>query len=141
MKKIQYSVDHNPSPENDKVIRDGIVDFNHSIINEKATHFSVFAKDKEKIIGGALIWEHTDALYIDVLWADEQYRGKGVGTEINAYSQFITISLKLCVDLSGFLSCMRISASYPVDWPNPFATAEPTKPLPMIPIEVLFVMK
>jgi N-acetylglutamate synthase-like GNAT family acetyltransferase len=82
MKKIQYSVDHNPSPENDKVIRDGIVDFNHSIINEKATHFSVFAKDKEKIIGGALIWEHTDALYIDVLWADEQYRGKGVGTEI-----------------------------------------------------------
>jgi RimJ/RimL family protein N-acetyltransferase len=45
-------------------------------------HFSVFAKDESQIIGGALIWEHSDALYIDVLWCDEHYRQKGVGTKI-----------------------------------------------------------
>lgn len=82
MNKIQYTVDQNPTPENDKVLREGIVEFNNSIINEKATHFSVFAKDNEKIIGGALIWEHSDALYIDVLWVDEKCRGHGVGSEI-----------------------------------------------------------
>lgn len=58
--------ENNSAASDKKIIRDEIVDFNSQIINEKATHFNLFAKDHTQIIGGALIWEHGDALYIDV---------------------------------------------------------------------------
>lgn len=82
MSIIEYFIENNPDSSDDKVIRDGIVDFNNQIINEKATHFSVFAKCNTQIMGGALIWEHSDALYIDVLWCNEKYRKQGIGTKI-----------------------------------------------------------
>ena len=82
MSNIQYSIENTPDASDDKVIRNGIVDFNAKIIKEKSSHFSVFAKDGDQIIGGALIWEHSDALYIDVLWCNEQYRKQGIGTKI-----------------------------------------------------------
>ena len=82
MNRIEYSIENNPAASDDKVIRNGIVDFNAQIIKEKSSHFSVFAKDGDQIIGGALIWEHSDALYIDVLWCNEQYRKQGIGTKI-----------------------------------------------------------
>lgn len=82
MNSIEYSIENNPDTSDDKVIRDGILDFNGHIINEQATHFSLFAKDGAQIIGGALIWEHSDALYIDVLWCNEKYRKQGIGTKI-----------------------------------------------------------
>jgi N-acetylglutamate synthase-like GNAT family acetyltransferase len=82
MSNIEYSIENNPDASDDKVIRNGIVDFNDQIIKEKASHFSIFAKYNAHIIGGALIWEHSDALYIDVLWCNEKYRKQGVGTKI-----------------------------------------------------------
>ncbi len=82
MSNIQYSIENTPDASDDKVIRNGIVDFNAKIIKEKSSHFSLFAKDGDQIIGGALIWEHSDALYIDVLWCNEQYRKQGIGTKI-----------------------------------------------------------
>lgn len=82
MSAFEYVIDNNPSTSDDKVIRDGILDFNSRFINEKATHFSVFAKNNSQVIGGALIWEHSDALYIDVLWCNENYRRQGIGTQI-----------------------------------------------------------
>jgi N-acetylglutamate synthase-like GNAT family acetyltransferase len=82
MSSIEYSIENNPDASDDKVIRNGIVDFNDQIIKEKASHFSIFAKYNTDIIGGALIWEYSDALYIDVLWCNEKYRKQGVGTKI-----------------------------------------------------------
>lgn len=82
MNKFEFVIDSSPRDSDDKIIRDGIVNFNGQILNETATHFSIFAKDGIQVIGGALIWEHSDALYIDVLWCDENYRKKGVGTKI-----------------------------------------------------------
>lgn len=82
MNTIKYILDENPTTENDKIIREGIVAFNKQIIKEQASHFSIFAKHGNKIIGGALIWEHTDALYIDVLWCDENFRKQGIGSKI-----------------------------------------------------------
>lgn len=105
MSAIEYSIDHSPKTEDDKTIRDGIVNFNSQFINEKATNFSVFAKDGAKIIGGALIWEHSDALYVDVLWCDENYRQKGVGTEIILMIEEVAINKglpKIFVDTYAF---------------------------------------
>ena len=65
---IEYTIENSPKTADDKVVRDGIVNFNGQLINKEATHFSVFAKDDTQIICGALIWEHSDALYINVLW-------------------------------------------------------------------------
>jgi ribosomal protein S18 acetylase RimI-like enzyme len=79
---IEYNIDKDPNAEDDKILRDGIIHFNSQIIKEKATHFSIFAKHNTKIIGGALIWEHSDALYIDVLWCDENYRKRGIGSKV-----------------------------------------------------------
>jgi len=84
MSNIQYSIENTPDASDDKVIRNGIVDFNTQIIKEKASHFSIFAKDDTQIIGGALIWEHSDALYIDVIWCNEKYQKQGIGTKIIA---------------------------------------------------------
>lgn len=81
MNSIEYSIENTHNASDDKVIRNGIVDFNAQIIKEKSSHFSVFAKDGAQIIGGALIWDHSDALYIDVLWCNEQYRKQGIGTK------------------------------------------------------------
>jgi len=95
MNTFEYVIDDSPSASEDKIIRDGIVNFNSQTINEKATHFSVFAKDASQIIGGALIWEHSDALYIDVLWCDEHYRQKGVGTKIISMIDEVAINKRL----------------------------------------------
>ena len=94
MSPFEYIIDNNPCATNDKIIRDGIVHFNKSIIHEIATHFSVFAKHNAQIIGGALIWEHSDALYIDVLWCDEKYRNQGVGEKIITMVDDIAIQKK-----------------------------------------------
>ncbi|HCJ1109624.1 TPA: GNAT family N-acetyltransferase [Legionella pneumophila] len=105
MSTFEYVIDNNPSASDDKIIRDGIVNFNSRTINEKATHFSIFAKDGSQIIGGALIWEHSDALYIDVLWCDEHYRKKGVGTKIISMIDDVAINKglhKIFVDTYAF---------------------------------------
>ena len=105
MSTFEYVIDNNPSASDDKIIRDGIVNFNSQTINEKATHFSIFAKDGSQIIGGALIWEHSDALYIDVLWSDEHYRKKGVGAKIISLIDDVAINKglhKIFVDTYAF---------------------------------------
>ena len=105
MSIFEYVIDNSPSASDDQIIRNGIVNFNSQTINEKATHFSVFAKDGNQIIGGALIWEHSDALYIDVLWCNENYRKKRIGTKIISMIDEIAINKrisKLFVDTYAF---------------------------------------
>jgi N-acetylglutamate synthase-like GNAT family acetyltransferase len=81
------------------------IHFNYQNIHEKAMHFSVFAKNGTQIIGGALIWEHSDALYVDVLWCDENHRQQGVGTTIMFMIDSIAIDKnlpKIFVDTYAF---------------------------------------
>lgn len=82
MSTIEYSFDNSPIAANDTIIRNGIISFNSQTTKETATKFSIYAKNDIEIIAGALVWEHSDALYIDVLWCDELYRKKGIGSEM-----------------------------------------------------------
>ena len=50
MSSIEYAIENSPKTADDKVVRDGIVNFNGQLINEEATHFSVFAKDDTQIM-------------------------------------------------------------------------------------------
>lgn len=105
MSVIDYFIDNNPGASSDKVIREGIVNFNNLTLNEKATHFSIYVKDKGQIIGGALIWEHSDALYIDVLWCSANYRKQGIGSKIISMIDGVAINKridKIFVDTHAF---------------------------------------
>ncbi len=83
MSTVNILVDNSPSDESNARLRNGIVDFNAKYLNEKASPFSIFAQNnKNEIIGGATIWEHSDAFYIDILWVEENYREQGVGSRL-----------------------------------------------------------
>ncbi|MFC7782801.1 GNAT family N-acetyltransferase [Legionella taurinensis] len=83
MSTVNILVDNNPSDESNARLRNGIVDFNAKYLHEKASPFSIFAQNnKNEIIGGATIWEHSDAFYIDILWVEENYREQGVGSRL-----------------------------------------------------------
>ncbi|HVV68532.1 MAG TPA: GNAT family N-acetyltransferase [Gammaproteobacteria bacterium] len=80
---LTYVIDYDPKAEDDAVIRQGIIHFNKQVIQETAKHWSIYVKDQQqRIIGGALIWEHSDALYIDVLWVAMAYRKQGIGLKL-----------------------------------------------------------
>ncbi|MBT6539175.1 MAG: GNAT family N-acetyltransferase [Francisellaceae bacterium] len=84
MSTLNFEVKNNPSPEEQKIIRDGIIGFNQSIINDKPNCINIVVKEDENIIGGAIIYQHRDALYVDVLWCSENYRKKGIGSKLIA---------------------------------------------------------
>ncbi|MBS0286704.1 MAG: GNAT family N-acetyltransferase [Proteobacteria bacterium] len=66
---------------------------------------SIFAKNNGQIVGVALIWEHTDAFYIDVLWLNENNRKRGIGTKIISMMNTLAIDKgisKIFVDTYTF---------------------------------------
>lgn len=66
-----------------KAIREGIINFNEPYIGSKPEKFSVSVKDQsDSIIGGAIVYTHPSSIYVDVLWIDEKYRGKGLGKDL-----------------------------------------------------------
>lgn len=81
--KISIIKKNAPKPSEDKILREGIVEFNKKILGERPEHFSVFLKDENDIIhGGAMVWVHTESIYIDVLWVSEELRMQGYGTKL-----------------------------------------------------------
>ena len=61
--------------------------------------------------------------------------GQGyVGTDKNIKSDLFTVSSIVSTDFNGSLSYTRTSQSHPVLGEKPNCTAEPTNPLPKIPI-------
>lgn len=84
MTRVQLTVEPQPAEEDEAFLRAGIVAFNVSCIHERASHFCIFARDRGRLIGGASLWQHSDALYIDVLWFEENYRRQGLGSRLLA---------------------------------------------------------
>lgn len=79
---ISYEYSDTPKNSEDDAIRHGVRAFNQMILKETASHFSLFAKEAETIIAGALIWQQGDTLYIDTLWCSEPYRRQGIGSTL-----------------------------------------------------------
>ncbi len=60
---------------------------------------------KGDIIGGATVWEHSDAFYIDILWVDEEHRKNKIGSQLiqQIAEQALTKNIrKLFVDTFAF---------------------------------------
>jgi GNAT superfamily N-acetyltransferase len=88
----QITTDHNPTDEDKKTIREGIVGFNFETLGEMAKSFAVYLKDdKNNIQGGILAWLHTESVYIDVIWLEKNLRNKDFGTKLLLASEIEAI--------------------------------------------------
>ena len=66
--------------QQDKIVRDGIISFNEPYTGSKPETYSIYVKDhSDLIIGGAIVYAHSNSIYVDVLWVNEGHRGKGIG--------------------------------------------------------------
>ncbi|HAU2069964.1 TPA: GNAT family N-acetyltransferase, partial [Legionella pneumophila] len=81
--QLELVVDTKLLEQQDKIIRDGIINFNAPFTGTKPERYSIYAKDNESnIIGGAIVFAHTNSIYVDVLWVNEKHRGLGIGAEL-----------------------------------------------------------
>ncbi len=52
MSELKFEIKNNPTSEEQKIIRDGIIGFNQSIINDKPNCFNIFlSKTKISLVG------------------------------------------------------------------------------------------
>ncbi len=106
MNPINLLVDYKPKAEDNSFLRNKIVEFNTAILHEQASQFTVLAKNEQgDIIGGATVWEHSDAFYIDILWVDEEHRKNKIGSQLiqQIAEQALTKNIrKLFVDTFAF---------------------------------------
>lgn len=81
--QLELVIDTKLLEQQDKIIRDGIVNFNAPFTGIKPEQYSIYVKNHEgNIIGGAIVYAHKSSIYVDVLWVNEQYRGLGIGAEL-----------------------------------------------------------
>ncbi|ANN97283.1 TPA: GNAT family N-acetyltransferase [Legionella pneumophila] len=81
--QLELVIDAKLLEQQDKIIRDGIVNFNAPFTGTKPERYSIYVKDNEGIIiGGAIVYAHKSSIYVDVLWVKEEYRGLGIGAEL-----------------------------------------------------------
>ncbi|APF03250.1 TPA: GNAT family N-acetyltransferase [Legionella pneumophila] len=81
--QFELVVDTKLLEQQDKMIRDGIVNFNAPFTGSKPERYSIYVKDNENnIVGGAIVYAHKSSIYVDVLWVSEKYRGQGIGAEL-----------------------------------------------------------
>ncbi len=79
----QITTDHNPTDNDKKTIREGLIGFNINTIGVQAKSFCIYLKDENnKICGGVLAWMHSKSIYIDVLWLEEKMRSQGYGKKL-----------------------------------------------------------
>jgi GNAT superfamily N-acetyltransferase len=78
------SVETNPPVHDSDFIRNQLLSFNAKVVgSDNHEPLSVFAKDRNgKLIGGLLGGTYWRWLHIDILWVDERYRNKGIGSKL-----------------------------------------------------------
>lgn len=86
--ETEYSmhIDVNVSPEDSNFIWGKIKEFNdHTgpMLNYPRESYSILLKNQSKeIIAGIITRMYLKSMYVEVFWIDEQYRKKGIGTEL-----------------------------------------------------------
>ncbi|HHP7830186.1 TPA: GNAT family N-acetyltransferase, partial [Legionella pneumophila] len=81
--QLELVVDTKLLEQQDKMIRDGIVNFNAPFTGSKPERYSIYVKDNENnIVGGAIVYAHKSSIYVDALWVSEKYPGRGIGAEL-----------------------------------------------------------
>ncbi len=81
---MKLDLDEHPSPEDFRVILDGVRNFNRERTgNERPHAVACFLRDEQgRIIGGVQgnLWGRS--LHIDAIWVDQHHRGRGFGSKL-----------------------------------------------------------
>lgn len=82
--KIRLIVDYQPTQEDDAFVQAQLFNYEtKELIKEVPTHFSIFLKSaQDKIVGGALVWVHSESIYIHGLWVAPTLQGQGLGVKL-----------------------------------------------------------
>ena len=81
--KFKILSEQKASELENKIIREGIVQFNKPFLGGKPECYTVLAKDKEdNTIGGAIVYAHPKSVYVDILWVCDNHRGFGIGKSL-----------------------------------------------------------
>ncbi len=80
----QYEIitDTTTLEKQNKILREGIINFNEPFVGCKPAQFSVYVKENDIIIGGAIVFAHSQSIYVDVLWIDENHGRLGIGSHL-----------------------------------------------------------
>lgn len=83
MINLKLVLDKSPLNEDDQILFDNIMEFNAKNIGEKPKHFSVFLRDDEnRVFGGISVYMHSNAIYVDLLWVEDNFKGLGYGKQL-----------------------------------------------------------
>ena len=81
--EFELVTDNDILEQNNRIIRNWIINFNAPFVGGDADRYSIYLKDSEtKIIGGACVYAHVSSIYIDVLWVSDSHRAKGLGAKL-----------------------------------------------------------
>ncbi len=81
-------VDHNPSPADNDVVREGLIQSYEAEFGERDKPFSIFLKnDSGKVFGGLQAFLDTESIYIDALWVEKSLRKQGYGQKLLAAAE------------------------------------------------------
>lgn len=85
MSELKFEIKDNPDSQENKedlILKQGLRDFNHSILGESGSHFRIIASDNNEVVGGLIIERCSDAFYIKTLWVNENYRKTGIASKL-----------------------------------------------------------
>jgi GNAT superfamily N-acetyltransferase len=83
--RLEITSEREPSEEDVRVVRDGLLAFNvaHIGLDPQPGQVSLFLRDGDRqVVGGLLGGWRWRWLYVDKLWVDERYRGEGAGSRL-----------------------------------------------------------
>lgn len=89
MEQLRIEIAVEPQPDEIEFVAQQIVNFNRNHASEEDyKHLAIFLRDSgEEIVGGLVGETYWQWLYIDVLWVQESFRGKGYGDALLATAE------------------------------------------------------
>lgn len=78
---LSFSVEDQPSPENRKVLNDGMTKFNRPYLRDPAfARIGIFVRDKaDAVVAGLDASLYAGWLFVNNLWVDSDFRRLGIG--------------------------------------------------------------
>lgn len=85
---INIVIDTEPKKEDMNAVFDGLKAYNDLFVKHvEKTELGIFLKNDDTSVGGIVAYYYAQWMYIDTLWVDEQFRGKGYGQKLMAQAE------------------------------------------------------